>query len=410
MKIIFILPTLKKGGAERLVLDILRQCILQNDIEIKLIIFRNEIEYLIEDITEYISIIPSSVSLSLKRKPLTNVEKLHNFIKEFQPDIIHSHLFEAELVSRYCFYPKAQWFSHIHDNMLQFNNFSIKSFTNKQALTNYYEKRVLFKNYLKNGGTHFIAISKHTESYINSVQSKYPVALLYNAIDVKRFQKPTHFQKSTSNLNLSNEGEHSDLSLNPQSQLSTLNLINIGSFVPKKNQTFLLDIILELNKKGVHTSCVFLGNGPQKTEVQNRAKELGISNQCQFLGNIENVEKYLWQSDVYVHTATYEPLGLVLLEAMAASIPVITLDGGGNRDIMKNGKTGFLIEKQNPKEFSDRIIEVYQNKEISDFNLEFAKQFDIESYCEKLLNLYKQELCVKSNPSFCQQSPSTIYD
>ena len=101
------------------------------------------------------------------------------------------------------------------------------------------------------------------------------------------------------------------------------------------------------------------------------------------------MEEYLWQSDVYVHTATYEPLGLVLLEAMASGIPVISLDGGGNRDLIINGKNGFLIENQNPKEFANRILEVYQNKEISDFNVELAKQFDIKTYCDELLEIYQ---------------------
>jgi glycosyltransferase involved in cell wall biosynthesis len=389
MKILHIIPTLSKGGAERLVLDIIKQLNKQSSIEANLVIFREEIKYDISEIKQHISIVPSSVNLSLTKKWKMNVSYLQDYIQNFEPDVIHTHLFEAELVSRFCIYPEARWFGHVHDNMVQLNNWSWSSIS-KSKITNWYEKQILFNQYKKNGGTHFIAISEHTETYIKSVQSKYPVTLLHNAIDVKRFQKPTHFQKSTSNLNLSNEGEHSDLSLNPQSQLSTLNLINIGSFVPKKNQTFLLDILLELKERGVHANCLFLGDGPLRIEVQNKAIELGISNQCHFLGNVENVEKYLWKSDVYVHTATYEPMGLVLLEAMTAGLPVISLDGGGNRDLIINGKNGFLIEKQDPKEFTKRILEVFENKEISDFNVEFAKQFDIESYCNKLLSLYNQ--------------------
>jgi glycosyltransferase involved in cell wall biosynthesis len=302
--------------------------------------------------------------------------------------------------------------------MVQLKKCFWKSVT-KTNITNWYEKQILFKQYKKNGGTHFIAISKHSESYIKSVQSKYQVTLLHNAIDIKRFQKPTDFQKRIDNGGLSSvEGHYSTYSSSSiennscadsgSSQVEkqpstinlsteggiidrrwTLNLINIGSFVSKKNQTFLLDIILELNKKGVQTSCHFLGDGSNRVSVEKRASELGISEQCQFLGNVENVEEYLWQSDVYVHTATYEPLGLVLLEAMAAGLPVITLDGGGNRDLMLNGKNGYLIEKQDTKEFADRILEVFQNKEISDFNAQFAKQFDIESYCEKLVEIYQ---------------------
>lgn len=389
MKILHIIPTLSKGGAERLVIDIINQSLKIENTKVRLVIFRDDIEYDISAIKDIISIIPASVQLSLIKKWKIHISDLQSYLNEFKPDIIHTHLFEAELVSRFCFYPNARWFSHVHDNMVQLNNWTWSSMS-KTNITNWYEKKVLFQLYKKNGGTHFIAISKHTESYIKSIQPKYPVTLLHNSIDVKLFQKPSDFQKRIDNGGLSSvEGSHSQLTTNHSSL--TLTLINIGSFVFKKNQTFLLNILLELNKKGIYTSCFFLGDGPLKPEVERRAVELGVINQCQFLGNVNKVEEYLWQSDVYVHTANYEPLGLVLLEAMAAGLPVVTLDGGGNRDLVINGKNGFLIQNQNPEEFADRILEVYQNKEMSDFNSEFAKQFDIESYCEKLLNLYKQE-------------------
>ncbi len=370
-------------------LDILKNLNKKDNVEVRLVIFRNEIKYDISEIKELISIIPSSVKLSLIRKWQVNVKKLQTFIEEFKPDVIHSHLFEADLVSRFCYYPNASWFSHVHDNMIQLNNWSW-SLLSKKLITNWYEKHVLFKRYIKNGGNHFISISKHTESYVKSVQSKYPVYLLHNAIDVKRFQKPSDLKKRIEHGGLSSvEGDYSP----PTTYRSPLaiNLINIGSFAHKKNQTFLLDIILELNKKGVESTCFFLGEGILKSEVENRANDLRISNQCHFLGNVENVEEYLFRSDVYVHTATYEPLGLVLLEAMAAGLPVVTLDGGGNRDLMIQGRSGYLIEKQNSELFADRILEVYQNKEMSDFNEEYARKFDIDSYCEKLVEIYKSQ-------------------
>ena len=82
---------------------------------------------------------------------------------------------------------------------------------------------------------------------------------------------------------------------------------------------------------------------------------------------------------------------MVLLEAMAAGLPIVTLDGGGNRDLMINGENGYLIEEQNPKKFSKRILQLYQNKEISNYNVKFAGQFDIQSYCSKLLKIYKNQ-------------------
>jgi glycosyltransferase involved in cell wall biosynthesis len=392
LKILLVIPNLKKGGAERLVLDTLRQLLLDKNVDVQLVIFRDEIEYQVEDMREFIQIIPSSVTLSFKRKPILRINELQTFIEQFMPDVIHSHLFEAEIVSRFCNYPKARWFTHVHDNMPQLKNLSFKLLANKQAVTNYFEKKNLFKNYFRNGGTHFIAISSHTEAYIKSVQSKYPITLLHNAIDVKRFQNTNEFKQPITNSDDSQTTPnfqpltHNASLLNPQP--STLNLINIGSFVSKKNQNFLLDIIFELKARNFNVNCIFLGDGPTKNQVEMRAMDLNIINQCHFLGNVEQVEEYLWKSDVYVHTAIYEPLGLVLIEAMAAGLPVVTLDGHGNRDLMENGKNGFILSYQNPKKFADKIIEVNKNEEMKLFNIHFAQHYNIGNYVAKLQDLY----------------------
>ncbi len=406
MKILHIIPTLSKGGAERLVLDIIANLNKRDNFEIRLVIFRDEVKYDISEIRELISIIHCSVKLSLIRKWQVNVSHLQNYVDEFQPDVIHTHLFEAELVSRFCNYPNALWYSHVHDNMTQLNNWNWLSIT-KTKITNWYEKQTLFKQYKKNGGTHFISISKHTESYIKSVQSNFPVTLLHNAIDVKRFQQPANYPKRIEDSGLgavefnqsANNSSHFEINNNSlksdsnqfENQRSIINLINIGSFVSKKNQTFLLDIILELNKKGIRTSCFFLGDGPLKPEVEKRAIELGVINQCHFIGNVDKVEEYLWQSNVYIHTATYEPLGLVLLEAMAAGLPVVTLDGGGNRDLIENGENGFILSEQKPKLFAEKILEVKDNQEMKKYNIQFAKKFDIDNYTNKLLELYQNQ-------------------
>jgi len=95
-----------------------------------------------------------------------------------------------------------------------------------------------------------------------------------------------------------------------------------------------------------------------------------------------------------VHTATYEPLGLVLLEAMAAGVPVITLDGKGNRDIIINGENGYLIDMPLPELFADKIQELWMDLEkycaVSKNAIRFAEQYDIKIYTERLINLYKK--------------------
>lgn len=377
MKILHIIPTLAKGGAERLVLDICNQLSKSENVEVKLVIFRNEVKYDISEFTFEINVVPSKIELSLTRKTKHEISALEEFINHYKPDIIHTHLFEAELVSRAVTYPQAKWFSHCHDNMLQMRRFSLSTLFKKLYLTNFYEKWYLFKQYRVNKGTHFIAISKHTLDYFKKVQSFYTVTQLHNAINQKRFNRPAELINTFSN---------------------EIRIVNIGSFVKKKNQDFLIAIIYALNKLGIKTKTFFLGDGPTRKEVEKKARIFKVLDQCMFVGNVDKVEQYLWKADIYVHTAIYEPLGLVMLEAMAAGLPVICLDGKGNRDLMIQGKNGYIFKEANAKIFADKIIDLLNDskkyEEISLFAKEFAKQFDIKIYCEKLLQLYYNKVSV----------------
>jgi glycosyltransferase involved in cell wall biosynthesis len=115
-----------------------------------------------------------------------------------------------------------------------------------------------------------------------------------------------------------------------------------------------------------------------------------------FKGKVEKVEDYLEDSDIYLHSATYEPLGLVLLEAMAVGLPVITLDGKGNRDLIEEGKNGYMIYDQDPEKFAQKIIFLVKNKskyaEISSYCKQYAEKYDIKEYVNKLYLLYKDSM------------------
>ncbi len=370
IKIIHIIPCLRRGGAERLVLDIVSELTKKPDMLVKLIVFSDINDYSNEYPSVNPVIIPSTVSASFFRKWNYNVHELSEYINAFKPDIIHTHLFEAEFVSRAVDYSKATWFSHCHDNMIQFENFSLKTIFSKRSFTNYYEKRYLFKRYKLNKENRFIAISNHTKKYFESTSKHNPVSLLHNSINYDLFYNTKDYE----------------------TMKSKISLINTGSFVDKKNQAFLIDVVNELKNRKIDFELHLLGDGVNKAILMNKVKYLDIEKAVYLHGNVQNVEEYLWQSDIYVHSATYEPLGLVLLEAMAAGLPVVCLDGGGNRDIIEEGKNGFMIDQQDPVLFADKIIELINNKELyakmSLYAQEFAKKYDIKDYVDKLLKLY----------------------
>ena len=369
MRILHIIPRLNKGGAERLCLDICNQLQKHIDVQVRLITFSDENFY--PFLTENIDwqVVPASVQLSVFHKNVLNIDALQKAIEDFAPDVIHTHLFEAEIVSRSCHYPQAKWFSHCHDNMKQFRNFSIKAMFNKELLTNYLEKRYLFSRYKANGGTRFLAISKDAEQYFCKTAKPFKVQLLPNAIDYDKFKANGNRQQG-----------------------GKLQLVNVGSYQDKKNQKFLVEVAKVLRSRNIDFEINLLGDGERYGDVARFISEANLQDRVLQRGNVNNVEDHLWNSDIYVHSAYYEPLGLVLLEAMAAGLPVVTLDGRGNRDLIVQGKNGYMVYEQDAEQFADRILEIWNDKQkynqMSAFAQEFARQFDIKPYVDSLLDFY----------------------
>jgi len=139
-----------------------------------------------------------------------------------------------------------------------------------------------------------------------------------------------------------------------------------------------------------------LGDGENRAMLEEKTTAYNLAGHVFFHGNVNNVEEWLWSSAISVHSATYEPFGLVLLEAMAAGLPVVTLDGRGNRDVMGQGRNGYLLLEQNPVAFATKIIELWRDKEkyseISMYAQTYAQNFDIKQYVTRLLEIYRDSI------------------
>lgn len=372
MRILHLIPSLQKGGAERLCLDIVQA---QNQLpgtESRLAIMHAENEYA----SEYPGIKPlclnSKVIPSLRKSWTVHTQEWDALLNEFKPDVIHSHLFEAEMLSRYQVRPGIRYISHCHDNMHPLKNLSVFEWTSKKRLTEAYERRFLLKQYKACQNT-FIAISPDTYQYFRNELPKVlapRVQFLPNAIQSARFTK--------------NSAKFSG---------EKIRMINIGSFTPKKNQAFLLEVLLELNKKNVPCELVLAGSGALIESVKEASQRKGLESQLRFLGKTAGIESQLWNAQLYVHSASYEPFGLVLLEAMAAGLPVVSLDGKGNRDLVTNGVNGYMIPNADATEFADKIINCTKSHEVwekmSAGAKQFASEYDINPYVQKLAVIYE---------------------
>ena len=368
LNILHIIPNLMKGGAERLVIDICNELVSSCEHRIKIICFRPENDYAFATQKLDIQVIPSHVTPSLTGKNQVNVNQLQAEINAFQPDIIHSHLFESEMILSEINYPNASYFLHFHDNMHQFSKQGKQQKGWKQKITDSYEKKKVVRAYRKRS-THALAISKDTFEYASSVlPESVQKTLVPNAISYQRFFAPIQRNE-------------------------VFRIVKTGSLVPKKGHELALEVIQRLSKLNLPVQFDILGNGPLLESLKQSAKQKGIADRVHFHGNVDHPETFLHDASIYLHTASYEPFGLVLLEAMAAGFPIVCTDGYGNRELIINGENGFLFEERSAEAITQKIAELISDRDLAEKigkgGQEFSKSFDIQSYVDRLIQLYQ---------------------
>ena len=372
MRILHIIPSLSKGGAERLTIDICNTLVAKgHEVLLVCMLDYNAYEYI--PFQFKFTVTSSFVKPSLKGKTKFDLTHFEKIVAEYKPEIIHSHLFLAEVLSRFKIFKGIKYFTHLHDNMPQFDKLSITGLS-KQKLTNYYEKSLIIAKY-KECNNRFVAISKNAEHYFGAHLPKKQAArisLLNNAIDYMRFYK--------------GERDYSTV------QESSFRMVTVGSLVNKKNQAFLVEVMALLQKQIPNSHIDILGDGPNFNDIATKIADHQLQGKITLHGNVDRVEDYLHKAHLYVHPATYEPFGLVLLEAMAAGLPCVCLDGKGNRDIIVEDKNGYIINTNDAQLFANKIVELYNSPqkldELSKFSFRFAANYDMDSYIDKLLTIY----------------------
>ena len=119
--------------------------------------------------------------------------------------------------------------------------------------------------------------------------------------------------------------------------------ITVGRLVRRKGLDVLLRALAAVAPDTMH--LVIVGDGPEKPMLEQLSRELALSQRVHFTGRVSEERKWqlLQAADAYVSSTMHEGFGLVYLEAMAAGLPVVTFDHGGQVDFLKEGETGHLV-------------------------------------------------------------------
>ena len=117
----------------------------------------------------------------------------------------------------------------------------------------------------------------------------------------------------------------------------------------------LLRAINNLEKKN-NLEVVFIGEGNNKKELINYSKKINFRNNLHILGFKQNPYPYLLKSNLLIHTSNFEGLPNVLIEAMSLGVPIISTNSpSGPKEILLNGKAGFLIKRNDHESLSKKI-------------------------------------------------------
>lgn len=101
-------------------------------------------------------------------------------------------------------------------------------------------------------------------------------------------------------------------------------------------------------------------------ELQQQIRDLDLAAHVQFLGNLSNLQAHLSCASIFVLPSRSEGFSNAILEAMAASLPVVATDVGGNSEAVQNGITGFLVPPENPSEIASALMRLVSDPSLAE--------------------------------------------
>ena len=242
------------------------------------------------------------------------VRALRREIKAFKPDIVHTHLWLADIVAGLAL-PRSgvRHVSHQHGM-----NLALADRGPGPAI-----KRALARHVFAKTRPAFIPVSKAVKEHLQTVLGIEGASchIVYNGIDIDRDAPPAPFRDARSIM-----------------------IGAAGRIVPEKGFKQLIDAVAIPARKQIPVELRIAGDGSSLPACKQQTAAAGISDLVHFPGQISDMRSFYRQTDIYVLPSLYtEGLAVSILEAMAAGRPVVATNVGGNPEVVENGETGLLV-------------------------------------------------------------------
>lgn len=295
------------------------------------------------------------------------ISRINKIISDFQPDVVHAHMPPAELFTRI-----ALGGSKLPFVVSKHNDERFAPIKGEKYLANWCAKRA----------DQIIAISDAVNKYIstNIKHSSDKIKTIHYGLDPERFETvdPKRISENRAQWGIE-DGE--------------VVYGTVARLVPQKSLHTLLEAFSKLSQsKDVKAKLVIVGDGPLESELKDLAQSLGIQDRVVWPGRRSDIEVVMKSFDVFVLPSIYEGFGLVLLEAMAASLPIIASKVSAIPEIIVHETTGLLCEAQNVENFSSALEQLADSSKRESFGSNglghLRQSFVTEKMVDQTLGIY----------------------
>lgn len=223
-----------------------------------------------------------------------------------------------------------------------------------------------------------IALTNDMKTEIKKI-AKRDVLILPNGIDLSRFK-----QNRSDTYRTDNELESGQWLL-----------LFVGTLRPVKGVSYLIQAMYILISKGYNNiNLNIIGDGEDRVSLEDLVTRLGLTKNVTFTGHAspELVPYYMCSSDIFVLPSISEGLPLVILEAMASGLPIITTNVRGLPEIVIDHENGLMVKSKSANDLADKILEIIHDNKLRENiiknNIQKSYSYSWEIITDRLYNIY----------------------
>ncbi|MCH2175477.1 MAG: N-acetyl-alpha-D-glucosaminyl L-malate synthase BshA [Lentisphaeria bacterium] len=187
------------------------------------------------------------------------------------------------------------------------------------------------------------------KSIIEDFHIKNCVDVVYNFIDTNRF-KPVCDAQLVERYKLVNSAEKI--------------LMHISNFREPKNVEAVIETFYRVQKK-FNCKLVLVGEGPDLQKIKLRCRELQICHNVHYLGKMESVQAVVPLADCLIQPSKVESFGMVLLEAMACSVPTVSSNVDGIPEVIVDNETGFMHDPNDYESMAESVLKIFNDENLA---------------------------------------------